>query len=448
MQFAHAADDGLSGIRIGRNLKRRVFHCQTGQSQAHFFNVGLGFRFNRQFNNRIRKFHVFQNDRISLVAQSVTGGSILQTGQSDNIAGIGLFEILTLVGMHQQHAADTFLFVFDRVVDIGTGLHGARIDADESQRTDERVVHDLKSQSRQRFFVIGVTNDHFIAAGFNPFGRRNVERRRQIVDNRVQKRLNAFVLESGTAANRNEALRQSPLADALFQGFYRNFLAFQVIFHSLFVFFDRHFNHFGMILLGFFFQIGRNILNFDRRIGCITGIDDCLHLQQIDNAAEFRFGADRQLNGHRAGAQTVFDHIQTAVEVGADTVHLVAEANSRNLVFIGLTPYGFGLRFDTGNRIENGDGTVEHAERAFDFNREVNVSRGIDKIDSVSFPEAGGGSRSNGNAAFLFLFHPVHGGGAFVYLTDLVGLTGIVKNAFAGGGFTGINMRHDTDVSV
>jgi len=76
------------------------------------------------------------------------------------------------------------------------------------------------------------------------------------------------------------------------------------------------------------------------------------------------------------------------------------------------------------------------------------VSRGIDKIDSVSFPEAGGGSRSNGNAAFLFLFHPVHGGGAFVYLTDLVGLTGIVKNAFAGGGFTGINMRHDTDVSV
>ena len=78
--------------------------------------------------------------------------------------------------------------------------------------------------------------------------------------------------------------------------------------------------------------------------------------------------SDRQLNSHRAGTQTILDHVQTTIEVGTDTVHFVAETNSRNFVFVGLTPYGFRLRFNTGNRIEYGDCTVK-TRRALRFNR-------------------------------------------------------------------------------
>ena len=61
------------------------------------------------------------------------------------------------------------------------------------------------------------------------------------------------------------------------------------------------------------------------------------------------------------------------VEVGADAVHLVDEAHARHAVRVGLTPDGLGLRLDAGDRVEHGDGTVEHAERTLHLEREVDV---------------------------------------------------------------------------
>ena len=118
MEFAHAFDDCLTGIRVGRNFERRIFHRQSGQSQPHFLDVGLGLRFDSQFNNRFGENHVFQNNRLRGVTQRIAGGRVFQTGQSDNVAGMSLFQIFTLVRMHQQHAADTLFFVFNRVVNI------------------------------------------------------------------------------------------------------------------------------------------------------------------------------------------------------------------------------------------------------------------------------------------------------------------------------------------
>ena len=64
MEFAHAFDDCLTGIRVGRNFERRIFHRQSGQSQTHFLDIGLGLRFDSQFNNRFGENHVFQNNRL------------------------------------------------------------------------------------------------------------------------------------------------------------------------------------------------------------------------------------------------------------------------------------------------------------------------------------------------------------------------------------------------
>ena len=48
----------------------------------------------------------------------------------------------------------------------------------------------------------------------------------------------------------------------------------------------------------------------------------------------------------------------------------------------------------------------------------------------------------------LLLLHPIHGGGAFMHLTDLISAAGIVQNTFRGRCFTGINMRHDADIAI
>ena len=138
-------------------------------------------------------------------------------------------------------------------------------------------------------------------------------------------------------------------------------------------------------------------------------------------------------------------------EVGAHAVILVDERDAGDVEVAGLAPHGLGLRLNTGNGIEHGDGTVENAQGALDLGGEVHVAGGVDDLDAVALavlgPEAGGGGGLNGNAALLLLNHPVHGGSALMSLTDLVLLTGVVQDALGRGGLTGIDVSHDTDVT-
>src|SRR5690606_28281741 len=95
-----------------------------------------------------------------------------------------------------------------------------------------------------------------------------------------------------------------------------------------------------------------------------------------------------------------------------------------------------------------GNGTVEYAHGALYFNGEVYVAGGINDVDTVVFPEAGGGRRSNGDAAFLFLLHPIHGGSAFVHFADFVRFAGIIENTFGRSGFTCVDVSADADITI
>ena len=72
---------------------------------------------------------------------------------------------------------------------------------------------------------------------------------------------------------------------------------------------------------------------------------------------------------------------------------------------------------------------------------------GIDNVDLVIAPKTSGGRSGNGDSALLFLRHPIHDGRAFVHLAHLVSLARVVKNALGRGRFTGIDMRHDSDIA-
>ena len=77
------------------------------------------------------------------------------------------------------------------------------------------------------------------------------------------------------------------------------------------------------------------------------------------------------------------DHVEAAVEIGADLVHLVAEDHARDMILVGLTPDGLGLRLDAGVGVEQRDGAVEHAQRTLDFNGEVDVAGGVDDVEAA-----------------------------------------------------------------
>jgi hypothetical protein len=117
-----------------------------------------------------------------------------------------------------------------------------------------------------------------------------------------------------------------------------------------------------------------------------------------------------------------------------------------------LPPNGFRLRLDTGNTVKHGDRAVQNTQRAFDFHRKINVTGRINNInpmfDTCARPvtsRCGGGNR---NSTLLFLLHPVHRRRAFVDFADFMRNAGVIKHALGGRGFTRVDVRHDSDVSV
>jgi hypothetical protein len=64
----------------------------------------------------------------------------------------------------------------------------------------------------------------------------------------------------------------------------------------------------------------------------------------------------------------------------------------------------------------------------------------------VVFPVTRCRRRSNGDAPFLFLLHPVHGGSAIVDFAHPMDPAGIEQNPLGGRSLSGVNMGGDADI--
>ena len=78
---------------------------------------------------------------------------LLEADGRRDIAGVDLLDLLTLVGVHLQEAADALGALLGGVVDRRARRQHARVDADERELTDERVGHQLERQRRERRLV-------------------------------------------------------------------------------------------------------------------------------------------------------------------------------------------------------------------------------------------------------------------------------------------------------
>ncbi len=232
-------------------------------------------------------------------------------------------------------------------------------------------------------------------------------------------------------------------------------MAFQVFFHQFVGGFGGRLDHLLAPGLAIGLQAGGDgaVLEFHAEAVFIPV--DGLHLDQIDHALELIFRADGQLHRHRLGAQTALNLPHHPQEIGAGPVHLVDEGQARHAVLVGLPPDGLGLRLHAADRAEHRAGPVQHPQRAFDFDGEIDVAGGIDDVDPMlvelaghAIPETGGRGGGNGDSAFLLLHHPVHGGRAIVHLAQLVGDAGIKQDALGHRGLAGIDVGHDAEVAV
>ncbi len=270
----------------------------------------------------------------------------------------------------------------------------------------------------------------------------------QVINYRIQYQLHAFVFKGWTTESGEESQVASTLTDATFDVFHRRLFTFHVGHQQVVVHFYRIFNH--LVAVHFY------VVN---HIGWYVGNDVVFWLarfipyvsfasQQIYNTNEGIFAADWQRHDQRLGAQNFFHLVGYAQEVGADAVKFVNEDQARYFRIVRVAPVGFWLGLNTARTTEYADTAIQYFQRAVHLDGEVNVSGGVNNVKAVPFPETAHRCWLNGNTALSFLLHKVGSGFTFVNLPELVDSTGELENTLGSGGFTGINVGEDTNVSV
>ena len=159
VELAHARDAGLGAFLVGADPEGRVLLGQALQGDRHLVLVGLGLWLDRQLDHRLREADVLEHDRLGLVAQRVAGGRVLEPDRRGDVAGADRFDLLAMVGVQLQEAADALLGPLGRVVDVGAGLQRAGVDPEEGQLADERVRRDLEGERGERLVRISWPGD-------------------------------------------------------------------------------------------------------------------------------------------------------------------------------------------------------------------------------------------------------------------------------------------------
>ncbi len=454
VKLAHSLDDGLPGVLVLLSAEGRVLLSELLDRETQLLLVGLGLRLDGDLDDRLGEGHRLENDLIVRIGQRVAGRRVLEADDRVDVASRDAVDRVLLVGVHLEDLADALLLALGRVDQLRAGVGVTGVHADVGQTTEERVNGNLERESREGFLRVRVTLDDLLfVTHVVTLCRRHVERARQVVDDGVQHRLHTAVLECGTAEHWIDLARDGQLADRLLDlGDREVGVAVEEALEQLVVGLSDHLEKRCAVLVRLVDEVGRDRL--DVVLG--TQLDVTLrvpapgertHLDQVDDTLEGVLEADWELDDQGLRAEALDDGLDREVEVSAELVHLVDEADARNVVLVGLAPDGLGLGLDALLAIEDGNGAVENAERTLHLDGEVHVTGGIDDVDLVLVPETGRRRRRDRDAAFLLLRHPVHRGCTIVHLTDLVGDAGVVQDALGGSGLASIDVSHDADVA-
>src|ERR1035441_7640158 len=450
VQLAHARDLRLAGLFVGAHLEGGGLLGQTPQRDRHLLLVDLRLGLHRHLDDGLGEDDVLEVDRVVGGGQRVAGDHLLDAHRRGDVAGEDLLDLLALVGVHHQDAPDPLGAPAADVQHASARLEVTRADAEAGELADIGVGGNLEGQRGERLGVIGLAHDLALLLlaldQFRADHRRDVQRRGKVVDDRVQQRLHALVLEGGPAQDGRQFGRERGPADRVLE---------DLLGHLGLL--EDQLQQWVVVVGDLLEQVfARGTRRFEQALGDVelflflahlVLVDDRLHRHEVHDAQEVALGADRQLDRHGVRGEAVDHRLHALVEVGADAVHLVDVGDARDVILVGLAPDRLGLGLHAGDGVEQGDRAVEHAQRALDLDREVHVPGRVDDVDAVVLPLGGGGRGGDRDATLLLLLHPVHDRRALVDLADLVGAPGVVEDALRRRRLTGVDVSHDPDVA-
>ena len=205
VELAHAVDQGLAGLLVGLDLEGRVLLGEPREARSPSFSwSALVFGSIATAITGSGNSIVLELDRRVRGAEGVAGGGLLEADAGDDVARVALLDLLAMVGVHHQQPADPLGPAGGDVEHAAAGAELARVDAEVGQLADVGVGHHLEGERGEGGVVVGralglgrpsVSPLARLEAGH----RRDLERRGQQLDDRVEQRLHALVLEGGAA---------------------------------------------------------------------------------------------------------------------------------------------------------------------------------------------------------------------------------------------------------
>jgi len=98
-------------------------------------------------------------------------------------------------------------------------------------------------------------------------------------------------------------------------------------------------------------QIFGNI-NFFKYQPVFLFVHPCFEIYKVNNSGEHLSHSDRNLKCYGMSPESFSYHVENIIKISADSVHLIHKSNSGNFIMIRLSPYCFGLWFNSSDCAE------------------------------------------------------------------------------------------------
>ena len=268
------------------------------------------------------------------------------------------------------------------VVDTGSRLELARVDAEVGELADVGVAHDLERQRRERL-VVGrpCARSRLLVFGSLPSTAATSSGARQVVDDRVEQGLHALVLERGAAEHGHEVDPRSCRADPRAEVVGGDLLVADVLLEDGLVDVRDDVEELVAPVVGVGLELGRDVDGLVAlALAVVPTTSAFIARRSITPRNSFSAPIGSWTSATFASRRSLIMSTQRS-EVGADAVHLVDEAHAGHVVLVGLAPDRLGLRLDAGDRVEHRDRAVEDAQAALDLDGEVDVAGRVDDVD-------------------------------------------------------------------
>jgi len=347
--------------------------------------------------------------------------------------------------VHLEQAGHLLPAALRRVEDLVARLQQPRVDAHVG---DLPALHhgNLEGKRRERRAVARWALLLGLRDGVHAPDGRDVFRRRQVIDDGIQDELDPLVAKRRPAQDGHDFEGDGGFSDRPDQLGLRDGLLGQILLGNPVIGLGDRFQQALAAGLGLRANVLRDLGDVEGRPQGVLPPRDEPHADQVDDPPEMIGFSEGGLDGQWHGCEALPHHLHGVGEVRADPVHLVDEGNLGDAVLVGLVPDGLRLRLHALHGGEDHDGAVENPEAALDLDREVHVPRGVDDMDLVVAPVAGGHGGRDGDPPLLLLGHPVHDGLAVVDLAHLVGLARVVENPLRDRRLPRVDVGDDPDV--